>query len=419
MTTQQTPPGRGTTPPSGHPPPPFDGTPGPAAEALIDALRYRLLPAVLTPMHADGRVDLGELERYATGLLAADRVDPLGGPPGMGASGLPTGPAADVACVADAAGSMIDDPRRGPGFGETPDTPTPSMSGSPAAGRLGDAGNGALGGVAVWAHTGRGLRLARADRLRVLQTFRQVTTLPIVAGAGTPDDGTGTAEDETVRMAVDAAEHGADAVMVYPPAALRGSARRDAEVLRLHERIAAAVDLPLLGFYLHGEAGGYEYPTSLLGELSTLPSVAGVKLATLDRAMACQDAIIEIRRHGRLAVTGEDRMFGPSLMWGADAALAGIAAARADLTASVLRSWHTGAHAAFHRDSAALDRFAAVTFFAPIEGYVQRMFWAAVHEGLLAEHAAHDPYGPALPPGDRQAVSDCLDTLTARPRAAD
>ncbi|APU15766.1 MULTISPECIES: dihydrodipicolinate synthase family protein [Actinoalloteichus] len=425
---------------------PRQARPLPATEALITALRHRLLPAVLTPMSADGRVDLAELERYATRLLGDGRGGAACGAAPQRASEMRTRPAgrgapsdgvvrdagagaggprsSDAAALggsgADGGGGLSPAARDqsdvdGGEHGE-PDAEGASRGEGDACG-LGDAD--ILGGVAVWAHTGRGLRLARPDRLRVLDTFRQATALPIVAGVGVPAEGTGTSADETVRMAVDAAEHGADAVMVYPPSALRGSVHRDAEVLRLHERVAEAVDRPVIGFYLHGEAGGYEYPPSLLAELSALPAVAGVKLATLDRAMACQDAIGEIRRHDRLAITGEDRMFGPSLMWGADTALAGIAAARLDLTASVLRSWNDGAHAAFQRDSAALDRFAAVTFRSPIEGYVQRMFWAAVHEGLLSEHAAHDPFGPPLPPHERHAVSACLDVLPARSRAAD
>jgi 4-hydroxy-tetrahydrodipicolinate synthase len=149
--------------------------------------------------------------------------------------------------------------------------------------------------------------------------------------------------------------------------------------------------------------------------LLALPSAVGVKLATLDRAMACQDAIRAARPSGRLVITGEDRMFGPSLMWGADTALVGIAAARVPLTSAVLDAWRVADHERFVRASARLDRFAEVTFRAPIEGYVQRMLWAAVWEGLVPEEAAHDPYGPALPEGERRAVVDCLEALAKEP----
>nr|WP_260604362.1 dihydrodipicolinate synthase family protein [Streptomyces sp. WAC05374] len=209
-------------------------------------------------------------------------------------------------------------------------------------------------------------------------------------------------------MAVAAAEGGADAVMVYPLAQLDGD---DGAAVALHERVAAASGLPVVGFFLHGEAGGYPYPPGLVERLLGLPSAVGIKLATLDRAMACQDAIRVARRSGRLVITGEDRMFGPSLMWGADAALVGIAAARVPLTVAVLEAWRAGDHGRFVRASARLDRFAEATFLAPIEGYVQRMLWAAVWEGLVPEEAAHDPFGPELPASERRAVVECLEAL--------
>ncbi|WP_019632106.1 dihydrodipicolinate synthase family protein [Actinomadura atramentaria] len=274
---------------------------------------------------------------------------------------------------------------------------------------------GPIGGVAVWAHTGRGLYLGERDRADVLTAWRRATSAPLVAGVGVPRALTAPklaeAEDATVAMAVHAAELGADAVMVYPLAEYAALPDGHARAVGLHERVAAESGLPLVGFYLHGEAGGYPYPPELIRELLALPTMLGVKTATLDRAIGCQDAIWAGRGTGRLAITGEDRMFGPSLMWGADTALVGIAAARADLSADVVRAWTDGDHAAFVRASDRLDRFAAATFFDPIEGYVQRMMWAAVHEGALPEHAAHDPYGPALPAAERDAVIACLDEL--------
>ncbi|MFV0131215.1 dihydrodipicolinate synthase family protein [Streptomyces sp. HMX112] len=268
------------------------------------------------------------------------------------------------------------------------------------------------GGVAVWAHTGRGLYLSDADRDRVLGVWRSAVGGPVVAGVGVPRAARPAGPEEAaaaaVAMARRAAAGGADAVMVYPPAWLAGD---DDAAVELHERIAEASGLPVVAFFLHGEAGGYPYPPRLVERLLALPSAAGIKLATLDRAMACQDAIVAARPSGKPVITGEDRMFGPSLMWGADSALVGIAAARVPLTARVLDAWLAGDPGGFVRASQRLDRFARVTFLAPIEGYVQRMLWAAVWEGLIPEEAAHDPYGPRLPGSERRAVVECLEEL--------
>ncbi|WP_371407192.1 dihydrodipicolinate synthase family protein [Kribbella sp. NBC_00662] len=274
-----------------------------------------------------------------------------------------------------------------------------------------------VGGLAVWAHTGRGLYLSPGDRAKVLETWRQATDVPIVAGVGVPRateaSGLQEAADATVEMALAAAAGGADAVMVYPLAALGDLPDGDAQAVALHERVAAESGLPLVGFYLHGEAGGYPYSPSLIKDLLSLPSMLGVKTATLDRAIGCQDAIWAGRGTGKLLITGEDRMYGPSFMWGADTALVGIASAQVELSAAVLRAWTAGDHSGFLTASDRLDRFAAATFYAPIEGYVQRMLWAAEWEGLMPAEAAHDPYGPDLPPGERDLVIRCLEELHA------
>ena len=272
-----------------------------------------------------------------------------------------------------------------------------------------------VGGIAVWAHTGRGLYLSPGDRAKVLETWRQATDVPIVAGVGVPRSaeaaGLQEAADATVEMALAAAAGGADAVMVYPLAALGELPDGDAQAVALHERVAAESGLPLVGFYLHGEAGGYPYSPALIRELLSLDAMLGVKTATLDRAIGCQDAIWAGRGTGKLLITGEDRMYGPSFMWGADTALVGIASAQVELSAAVLRRWTAGDHSGFLTASDRLDRFAAATFYAPIEGYVQRMLWAAEWEGLVPAAAAHDPYGPELPPGERDQVIRCLEQL--------
>jgi len=273
------------------------------------------------------------------------------------------------------------------------------------------AGFGAYPGLAVWAHTGRGPYLTGAQRSLVLRTFRAATEAPIIAGVAPS-----VAEPETapVTIAAQAAELGANAVMVFPPPRLSGEPRR---IYELHYQIAVEVGLPIVLFVLHAEAGGYPYPPSLLRDLLSIPQVAGIKLATLDSAMTCQDTIRLLHDEfpGRLAITGEDRMFGPSLMWGADAALVGIAAAGAELSARLLRTWYSHDDA-FVGVSRQVDEFSYATFRAPMEGYVQRMAWAAEREGLISAAGAYDPFGPPLPAAERDSVYAAIDRVLAGSR---
>lgn len=344
-----------------------------AAERLAGRVRGALIAAPATPRYADGRVALGDLGRYA-GAIA-----------------------------------------------------------------------GAADGVCVWAHTARGLAMTDAERDAVLTAFRAVTDGPVIAAVGPSHDGAthrqpgsagggngageaghpagggaagrgdaGSFEAElaaTVRMAERAAAGGADGLMVYPVAGLREPATRVERTVRLHREVAARAGLPVAAFLLYPEAGGVPYGPALLGELAGCPEVFAVKVATLYDAVACQEAIAAVRGAGAVALTGEDRMFGPSLMWGADGALVGVAAAAVEVSRRLVRGWFGGDAAAFLDASRRLDALAAATFTSPVDGYVQRMLWIAEREGIVPAGSAHDPDSGPLPDGERDRVLAAYDAL--------
>lgn len=178
-----------------------------------------------------------------------------------------------------------------------------------------------IGGVAVWAHTGRGLRLAADGRRLVLQCWRKAVPAPrrLIAAAGaTPelvDFGQVILAART--MARQACDLGADALLVHPPTAFRDRAERDELVVAYHAAIAE-VGLPLVLFYLYPEAGGIAYSRQVLRTLLSRPDVLGIKVATLERIITFQDLarLLEMAAPGKLLITGEDRFLGYSLMSG-------------------------------------------------------------------------------------------------------
>lgn len=243
------------------------------------------------------------------------------------------------------------------------------------------------GGLAVCAHTGRGPYLDQATRHLVISTAAR-TGVPIVAGIG----GTGAAAD-AVSDARGAAESGADALLVFPQLE---------DPVAYHDELWREAGLPLIAFDLYTSP----YPLDVLRELLDHPGVLGAKLARMHDAVASQDALTAITDAGRLPITGEDRMFGPSLMWGARAALVGIAAAAVPVTARVFDAFVQGRHSAFVTASMQLDALAAVTFRQPYEGYVQRMLWIAAEEGLIPSRYAADLYRPEPDRAERDQVLD-------------
>lgn len=265
--------------------------------------------------------------------------------------------------------------------------------------------DGGVRGLAVGAHTGRGARLPASELAWLVGEYASVSGLPVIAGLGGP---AAASVDDLLRLGERLVGAGASALLVNPPP---GASR--ARIVGLHEKLGAELGVPLVAFVLYERASGCQYDSATVAELAALPYVDAVKLALLDDAMVCQDLIAVVRRHApeTLVLTGEDRMYGPSFMWGADAALVGIAAALPSLSVAVLEAWNRKDYAEFVAASARLDQLAALTFREPMEGYVQRMAWAAEWQGILPGDLANDPFGPGCDPAEREALRAALEGL--------
>lgn len=273
-----------------------------------------------------------------------------------------------------------------------------------------------VAGVAVWAHTGRGLRLTREQRLEVLGVWREGLSEQkiVIAGVGGLPSHAGDSRafiDSAVDMARDAFDTGADALLVYPPSALRRLPEGEALVLEYHRQLASAG--PQILFYLYEAAGGLAYSAARLREVLAHPNVFGIKLATLDSVMTFQDiaGLLAAEFPEKLLVTGEDRFLGYSLMCGARAALVGMGAVCTVLQHDLLQSHFDRNAARFLELSQAVDRLGQVLFVAPMEGYIRRTLWALACLGIFEAEAAHDPWGPGLADSEFRAIANLLEEL--------
>ena len=275
-----------------------------------------------------------------------------------------------------------------------------------------------IGGVAVWAHTGRGLKLPPALAARVLKTWRTFlpsgSLLVAAAGAPPPHQSADALFERAYAMACRAAELGADALLVHPPTALRDRSDRDSLVSRYHSRIAQAGQLPLVVvFYLLPRGRrrhGISYTPDLLADLLARPDVLGIKIATLDSVITFQEItrLVQTRAPAKVVITGEDRFLPYSLMCGAKAALIGMAAACTTVQARLLHSHLEGRASEFLAVSQRIDDLAQNTFLTPMEGYIQRMLWCLVHQRVIPVEAAHDPWGPQLDPAEFDRIGACV-----------
>jgi 4-hydroxy-tetrahydrodipicolinate synthase len=272
-------------------------------------------------------------------------------------------------------------------------------------------------GVAVWAHTGRGLHLTREQRLQVLQSWSEGLDprKVVVAGVGGHPE---KAHDfsaylsSAMEMARDAMDNGAQAFLVHPPRLFHHVADNRDLLLTYHREIAST-GVPQFLFYIYEAAGGFAYTNEHLHSLLALPEVAGIKLATLDSVMTFQSIANLVAREfpQKLLVTGEDRFLGYSLMCGATAALIGMGAACTALQGEMMKAYYDGRAEEFLKLSRDVDRLSQVTFIPPLEGYIRRMLWALVHQGVIGRQSAHDPWVPELPENEFTELGNCLREL--------
>lgn len=240
-----------------------------------------------------------------------------------------------------------------------------------------------IAGVAVWAHTGRGPHLNAEQRRLVLETWREAVPGGVMV-AGARDIG----------MAIQARRLKADALLAFP---------ERSNPVEYHTRLSR--ELPTLAFWLYEAAGGTAYDDETLHAILDLPGIVGIKVATLDSVVTFQRIAAIVARHpGKLLVSGEDRFLPASLMWGAQSALVGMGAAVPEPQAALLAAHARADWPAFHRLALIVDAFGQATFTEPMEGYIRRMLWAAAADGALAPDACDDPWGPELPPSERERV---------------
>ena len=288
-----------------------------------------------------------------------------------------------------------------------------------------------VAGVAVWAHTGRGLHLPEETAAAVLSSWRRALGPErlVVAGAGArpraasgqraarvtpPADPLGLTAfviERTVAMARQARDLGADAILALPPVLLANLEDHESRIVDVHAALAD-VGLPVLAFWLYPAAGGCAYGPRLVERLLALPHVAGLKVATLDSVVRFQEIAARFPP-GKLLVTGEDRFLGYSLMMGARCALVGLGAARTALPAGLVETHARGDHARFLRLAEDCDRLGAAAFCEPVDGYPRRMLGLLAADGVIPREAAFDPYGPAVPAAQLEAAERVARELPA------
>ena len=127
-------------------------------------------------------------------------------------------------------------------------------------------------GIVVGGSTGEALLLDEDERAAVLDGARDLISDDrlLVAGAGAEST------RATIRRCDVAAESGADAVLVQPPAFYRG-AMTDAALLEHYRAVAKASPIPVIVYQVPLRMSTLEFSISLLVDLSKVDNIIGMK----------------------------------------------------------------------------------------------------------------------------------------------
>lgn len=129
----------------------------------------------------------------------------------------------------------------------------------------------------LFGSTGEGLLLDEGERVRILEAIREAAGHERLLLAGTGAESTRAA----IRLSRAAADAGADAVLVQPPAYYRP--QLTPEALRDHyTAVAEASTVPVLLYQVPPAYTGADLQPGLVAELARHPNIAGIKDSTGD-----------------------------------------------------------------------------------------------------------------------------------------
>ncbi|RLE77166.1 MAG: hypothetical protein DRJ56_02895 [Thermoprotei archaeon] len=260
-----------------------------------------------------------------------------------------------------------------------------------------------VGGLAVNVDTGEGPHLYPEERRRVLEIVTDVVKgrVPVVAGLAA------SFTDQAVRLAREAKEAGADALLVFPIPAFRGPRARGV-ICHYYRAVAEGAGIDLVAFQLQPELGGVIFDEETLAALASIERVVALKEASFD-ARVFSDTMRVLRRAERRValLTGNDNFILESLIMGADGALIGFGTVATDLQVEmfdlVKRRRYEEAWEIYER----LKPLADAIFAPPVRNYRARLKEALAALGVI-EHTYVRP--PLLPISEeeREAVRRAL-----------
>ena len=259
-----------------------------------------------------------------------------------------------------------------------------------------------LAGFLINGHAGENAALEREELIEVLRVARSVAgPLRVVAGVNAESAG------RACVLAADAAQAGADAVMVFPPFSWTLGAD-DGLVRAHHEAVASASSLPLFLFQGAVGAGRTRFGMDTLRGLLEIESVVGIKEGSWE-ALAYE----ETRRLSRslrpdvgVMASGDEHLFVCFLL-GSEGSLVSLAAVVPELIVALERAVVEEDVCTARSIHDRLYRLARLVYAAPGHLAALRLKTCLKHLGRLNETASRCA-GARIDPSESDALRVAL-----------
>lgn len=253
-----------------------------------------------------------------------------------------------------------------------------------------------LGGIVLFGSTGEGLLLDEEERTRLLGAVRETVPPDRLLLAATGAESTRAA----IRMTRAAADAGADAVLVQPPAFYQP--QMTPEALREHFRaVADAAPVPVLLYQVPSRYSGTPLAPGLVGELAQHPNIIGIKDSSGD--LKTLAALVDACGRSCAVLVGNGTILYGGLEVGARGGILAAALLAPGACAEIVRAYRAGETATAGR---AQERVA------PVHRRVVGEYGVAGVKAALDLLGMHG--GPPRPPlrdirpREREGVGDAL-----------
>lgn len=269
------------------------------------------------------------------------------------------------------------------------------------------AGYKELKGLAVNMDTGEGPHLTDAEKYFLIKKYKDKfgDSLAILAGIS------GRSTREAEQQAREAAEAGADALVVFPPPVFAGAALSPKIPVAYHEAIAKASGLPMVLFQLQPALAGAIFNEETLIALASMKQAVALKEASFD-AVTFVNTAAALRNAGCdiTLLTGNDNFIYESFLLGAEGALIGFGTIAIQEQIDMHRLAMDGKPVEGQKVWERIRPLEETIFAVPVRDYRARMKAALVELGVIKSAIMREPLFE-VEESEKEKIRACLKDL--------